>query len=93
MLSTDTIEKAIELFDGGANESAVAEATGISHEEAKAVAEALHLGETERLFREVALAGILEESARALRSGRGLIGDAVADLVREIWHSFPRGTG
>jgi len=92
MLSTDTIEKAIELFDGGANESAVAEAIGISHEEAKAVADALRFGETERLLREVALAGVLESAAQILRSGRGLIGETAADLVREIWHSFPRDT-
>jgi hypothetical protein len=89
MLSTDSIEKAIELFDGGANESAVAEATGISHEEAKAVAEALQSGETDRLFQEVALAGVLETAAQTLRSGRGLIGDGAGDVVREIWNSSP----
>jgi hypothetical protein len=89
MLSTDTIEKAIELFDGGANKSRVAEATGISPDEAKAVAEALRLGEADRLFREVALAGVLESAALALRSGRGLIGGSAGDVVREIWHSFP----
>jgi hypothetical protein len=92
MLSTDTIDKAIELFEGGANESAVAQATGLNNEEAKAVADALYLGETERLLREVRLAGVLEAAAQALRRGRSLIGDAAADLVREIWHSFP-GTG
>jgi hypothetical protein len=89
MLSTDTIDKAIELFEGGATESAVAEATGISLEEAKAVADALYLGETERLSREVRLAGVLEAAAQALRTGRGLIGDGAGDVVREIWHNYP----
>lgn len=89
MLSTDTIEKAIDLFERGANEPAVAEATGISPEEAKAVAEALQSGETERLVREIALAGTLESAAQVLRSGRGLIGDSAGDVVREIWNSYP----
>jgi hypothetical protein len=66
MLTTEALERAIELYEGGANESAVAEATGISHEEAKAVANALYLGETEQLLREVALAGVLEAAAQAL---------------------------
>ena len=93
MLTREAIEKAFDLYEGGAAEPPVMEAIGISHEEAKAVVDALRFGETERLFREVALAGVLEAAAQALRSGRGLIGDAAADLVREIWHSFPRDTG
>ena len=52
------MEKAIELFGRGVNESSVAEATGISHKEAEAVADALNVGETDRLFREVALASV-----------------------------------
>src|SRR5438045_6924543 len=66
MLTTDAIENAIEMYEGGANESTVVETTGISLEEAKAVADALYLGGTERLFREVALAGVLEAAAHAL---------------------------
>jgi hypothetical protein len=89
MLTTEAIEKAIELYEGGTSESSVAEATGISHEEAKAVANALYVGETERLLREVALAGVLEMAAQALRSGRRLIGDDAGDVVREIWNSYP----
>jgi len=89
MLSTAAIEKAIEMYEDGATDSAVAEGTGISPEEATAVGDALYVGETERLFRDVALAGVLEASAHALRSGRGLIGDAAGDVVREIWHSYP----
>jgi hypothetical protein len=53
------------------------------------VANSLYLGETERLFREVALAGVLEVAALALRAGHGLIGDTAGDVVREIWHSYP----
>jgi hypothetical protein len=87
MLTTEVIEKAIEMYESGATESAVAEATGISHEEAKAVADALYLAETDRLSWEVALAGVLEAAAAALRSGRG-IGDTAGDVVREIWHSY-----
>lgn len=89
MLTTDAIEKAIEMYEGGANESTVVETTGISLEEAKAVANAVYLGETERLFRAVALADVLELSAKALRSGQGLIGDTAGDVVREIWHCYP----
>lgn len=89
MLSTDTIDKAIELFEGGANESAVAQATGLNNEEAQAVADALYLGETERLLREVRLAGVLESAAQVLRTGCGLIGDGAGDVVREIWNSYP----
>jgi hypothetical protein len=89
MLTTAAIEKAIEMYEGGATNSAVAEATGISHGEAKAVTDALRLAETERLFRDVALAGVLESAAQVLRSGQGLIGDTAADVVREIWHCYP----
>jgi hypothetical protein len=53
------------------------------------VADALYLGETDRLFREVALAGVLESAAQVLRTGRGLIGDGAGDVVREIWNSYP----
>ena len=89
MLTTETIEKAIEMFEGGATDSDVAERTGVSPAEARAVANALYLGETERLFREVALAGVLESAALALRNGRGLAGDGAGDVVREIRHRFP----
>jgi hypothetical protein len=77
------------LLERGSNESRVAEGTGISPDEAKAVANAINTGETDRLFREVALAGVLEAAAEALRSGRGLIGDGAGDVVREIWHNYP----
>jgi hypothetical protein len=89
MLTTETIEKAIEMFEGGATDSDVAERTGVSPAEARAVANAPYLGETERLFREVALAGVLESAALALRNGRGLAGDGARDVVREIRHRFP----
>lgn len=89
MLTTEAIEKAIRMYESGATESAVSQATGVSHDEAKAVADALYVGETERLLREVALAGVLEAAAQGLRSGRGLIGNSAADVVREIWNSYP----
>lgn len=89
MLTTEVIEKANELFERGSDESSVADATGIRPEEARAVADAINIGETDRLFREVALAGVLEAAALALRSGRGLIGDGAGDVVREIWHCYP----
>jgi hypothetical protein len=89
VLTTEGIAKAIQLYENGATEPAVAKGTGISADEAKAVAEALYVGETDRLFREVGLAGVLEAAAQALRSGRGLIGDGAGDVVREIWHSYP----
>jgi hypothetical protein len=89
MLSTMGIEKTIEMFEGGASEAAIAEWACINPDEAKAVAEALYLGQTECLLREVALAGVLEAAAQALRSGRGLIGDGAGDVLREIWNSYP----
>lgn len=79
MLTTEAVQKPSRLFDRGANESTVAKATGISPEGAKAIADALYIGETERLLREVPLAGLLEAAARALRNGQGLIGDTAAD--------------
>lgn len=88
MLTTEAIEKAIGMYEGGAAESAVAEAIGISHEEPKAVVDALYLGKTDRLPQEVALPDVLELAAKALRSGQGLIGDTAA-VVREVWHSYP----
>jgi hypothetical protein len=89
MLTTEVVAKAIEMYQGGATEAAVAEGTGVSPAEARAVAEAMYLGDTERLVRELALAGLLEEAAKALRSGHGFIGDTAGDVVREIWHSYP----
>lgn len=89
MLTTEAIEKAIQMYESGATDSAVSQATGVSHDEAKAVADALYVGETERLLREVALAGVLEAAAQALRSGHGLIGNGAVDVLREIWHSYP----
>jgi hypothetical protein len=89
MLTTEAIEKAIEMYEGGATDSTVAQATGISLSEAKAVADAFNVGKTERLLRESALAGVLEQAAKALRSGRGLIAEGAADVVREIWNSYP----
>jgi hypothetical protein len=88
-VTIDAIEKAIEMYEAKATDFEVAEATGISPDEAKAGAEALQSGETERLVREIALAGTFESAAQILRSGRGLIGDTAADLVREIWHGYP----
>ena len=89
MLTAVGIEKAIEMYEGGASEAAVAERACMNPEEAKAVAEALYLGHTERLFRDVALAGVLEAAAQALRSGRGLIGNTASGLVQEIQHIYP----
>jgi hypothetical protein len=89
MLSKEEIEKAIAVYEGGANESTVAEATGIIQEEAKAVADAFNAGETDRLLREAALATLLEAAAETLRNGRGLVGDTARDIVRETWHNYP----
>lgn len=89
MLKNEPIEMAIKLLEGGANESAVGKEIGISADEAKAVADAFYVGDTDRLLREVTLAGVLEAAALTLRSGRGLTGDGAGDVVREIWHSYP----
>jgi hypothetical protein len=45
MLTREAIEKALALYEGGATESTVAQATGISLSEAEALADALNNGE------------------------------------------------
>jgi hypothetical protein len=61
MLTTEAIEKAIEMYENGATEATVAEGTAVSPGEAKVVADALYLGETERLL---VLFGLLKISKR-----------------------------
>ena len=92
MLTTEAIERAVELYEGGATESAVAEATGISGEEASAVVDALSLGKTDRMYRDQALASAFGNgSPEAMRSGRGLIGDSAGVIPQLASNDSPTG--
>jgi hypothetical protein len=72
MLTIDTTKKALELLALGHTFPSVEEKTGITREEASAVANAYDKDETaEQLFRELQLAGLLELVAAKLRSGDG----------------------
>jgi len=88
MLTTETIEAALNLYEGGSTHHAVEQATGITREEAEAVANAYDAGETEQLYREVALAGILELAAAGLRSGQGWDEGTLGDVLNEIGHVY-----
>lgn len=61
---------------------------GSAPQRGESEANALYVGEPDRLLREVAPAGVLE-AADALRSGRGLIEDTARNVVREIGNGYP----
>jgi len=88
MLTNEAIKAAVELYDLGSTHFCVQEETGISREEAELVAQFYDAGETEQLYREVALAGVLEITARTLRRGEGVDEIALDDLLREIRYVF-----
>jgi hypothetical protein len=90
MLTTDTIEKALSLLDEGYTYPDIEKETGITRENASAVASAYDKDETaEQLFRELQLAGVLELAAGKLRSGEGWDESVVGDLLNEILHVHP----
>jgi hypothetical protein len=90
MLKTDTVEKALDLLEECSTFASITEQTGITTEDAEAVHIAWFKGRTEKLFRELQLAGVLEAAAASLRSGRGWKEGTTGDVLREILHVYPR---
>jgi hypothetical protein len=89
MLTTDTVKKAMRRLDEGYTFPSITEETGITTEDAEAVHIAWFKGTTEKLFRELQLAGVLELAAAKLRSGQGWDEGTTGDVLREILHVYP----
>jgi len=90
MLTIDTAKKALELLDLGYTFPSIEEETGITREDASAVAEAYDKNETaEQLFRDLQLADVLDLAASGLRSGEGWDEGTTGDVLREIFHVYP----
>ena len=88
MLTTEATRKALELLDEGYTFPSITEATGITLEDAEAVHVVWFNGTSERIARELQLAGVLEAAAAALRSGRGWDEGTTGDVLREILHVY-----
>ena len=84
MLTTDTMEKALDLLDLGYTYPSIVDETGMPPEEVSAVGSAYLSGRAEQLFREVQLADVLELAAAKLRSGEGWEEGTTGDVIREI---------
>jgi hypothetical protein len=90
MLTIEMTKKAVELLDLGYTYPDIERETGISREDASAVAEAYDKDETaEQLFRDLQLASVLEAAAASLRSGEGWNEGTTGDVLREIFHVYP----
>lgn len=89
MLTTETVEEALDLLDLGYTYPSITEEIGITSEDASAVGNAYFKDETEQLFREVQLADVLELAAARLRSGEGWEEGTTGDVLREILHAYP----
>jgi hypothetical protein len=90
MLTTETVKKNLSLLDEGSTYHSIKEETGITEDHASAVRDAWFNGETDQLFREVQLAGVLELAAAKLRSGEGWDEGTTGDVLREILHVYPK---
>jgi hypothetical protein len=89
MLTTEATGKALELLDEGYTFPSITEETGITLEDVEAIHVAWFRGTTERLFRELQLAGVLELAAAKLRSGVGWDEGATCDVLCEVLHVYP----
>jgi hypothetical protein len=90
MLTIETTKKAIELFDLGYTYPDIERETGITREDASAVANAYDKDETaEQLFGELQLATVLETAAASLRSGEGWQESTTIDVFNEILQIYP----
>jgi hypothetical protein len=89
MLTTDTVEKALNLLDLGYTFPSITEETGITTEDAEAVHVAWFTGTSEQVSRELQLAGVLEAAAAKLRSGQGWDESTTGDVLGEILHVYP----
>jgi hypothetical protein len=89
MLTSETFDQIINLLEDGYTYPCITEKTGISFEDASAVGNAYLKGETEKLLREVQLAGLLELAAATLRSGEGWDENATGDVLDQILQVYP----
>lgn len=89
MLTTDTLEKALDLLELGYTFPSITEETGITTEDAEAVHIAWFNGTSEQVSRELQLAGVLELAATRLRTGQGWDEGVTGDVLREILHVYP----
>lgn len=89
MLTTDTLEKALDLLELGFTFPSITEETGITTEDAEAVHVAWFNGTSEQVHRELGLASVLELGAAKLRSGQGWDEGTTGDVLREILHVYP----
>jgi hypothetical protein len=88
MLTTETVEKALDLLDLGYTFPSITEETGITTEDAEAVHVAWFNGTSEQVSRELQLAGVLEAAATRLCSGQGWDEGTTGDVLREILHVY-----
>jgi len=90
MLTIETTKKAVELLDLGYTYPDIERETGITREDASAVADAYDKDETaEQLFRELQLASVLEAAASSLRSGEGWQESTAVDVFNKILLVYP----
>jgi hypothetical protein len=90
MLTTETVEKTLDLLNDDCTFPSIADETGITTEDAEAVHVAWFKGKTEQLFRELQLAGVLELAAAKLRSGQGWREGTTTDVLNEVLHAYPQ---
>jgi hypothetical protein len=90
MLTTETLEKAIDPLDLGYTFSSITEETGITTEGEAAVHVAWFNGTPEQVSvsREMQLAGVLEAAATRLCTGQRSDAGATGDVLREILHVY-----
>ena len=89
MLTTETVDKVLDLLDLGYTFPSITEETGITTEDAEAVHVAWFNGTSEQVSRELQLAGVLEAAATRLRTGQGWDEGTTGDVLREILHLYP----
>lgn len=89
MLTTETVEKALDLLDLGYTYPSITDETGMPPEDVSAVGNAYLASQTEGLFCELQLAGVLELAATRLRTGQGWDEGTTGDVLREILHVYP----
>jgi hypothetical protein len=89
MLTTETVEKALDLLDLGYTYPDIAKEARIASDDTRAVGHAYVEDQTEQLAREVQLAGVLELAAAKLRSGQGWDEATTGDVLGEVLHVYP----
>jgi hypothetical protein len=88
MLTTDTFQKALDLLELGYTLPSILEETGITTEDVVSVHVAWFNGTSDKVHRELQLAGVLELAAAKLRSGQDWDEGTTADVLREVLHVY-----